>query len=173
GYRNSKYKEINNSNYANNSYTTRIENSLPYTSYFFCPSVFENYYLNKYLIISSLIIPIEYITKREQYYNTFHTDRNTHEVYFETYSTIKWPKILQYGIYFNTGFYRKIYKGLYIGSQLGIGLSFESRFGNGLNIYKQIENGIVTQNETYTTNYKKFNSGRLDLRPTLSLHYNF
>ena len=173
GYRNNKYYEQSVNNFPANNFKQIISNSLPVKSYYLCPSVFKTYYWNNFQIITSLIIPLEYITKKEQILNKTYIDNNTNSTFNEIQSHIKWPKLLQFGIYGNIGFFCKVYEGLYIGPQLGIGIVNEARFGNGINSYKEHQNGILTTNETYTDTYTKYYGGNLDIRPTLRIHYNF
>ncbi len=173
GYRNSKYKDINEYNYANQQYKQTVVNSLPLREYFICPSVSKVWYWEHLKMQSSIILPVEYVTKREQLTIQSFISKTTNDVVAEFESLTVWPKYFVFGIYLNCGLYFKILKRTYVGVQLGIGIINETRFGS---IYKYItekEYGVVTSSSANRITYKANFVGGIDIRPTISLNYEF
>ena len=171
GYRSQKTKLIDSFIDATNYlYAGLITSNIK--TFYFCPSLFQIYYWNKFQLTTSIILPIEYQTKNSQYHFETEIDRTTNKQVRNKQTTTKLPKQINWGAYCNIGFYIKIYKNLYCGPQLGFGVTQQIKYSTSTENLKIIENGILTE---YNTNikYKKYSNSIFDLRPTFSINYNF
>jgi len=173
GYRNSKFKDINEYNFANQQYKQTIVNSLPLKEYFVCPSFSKIWYWEHLKLQTSLILPVEYVSKREQLTIQSFISKTTNDVVAEFESLTVWPKYFVFGIYLNSGLYFKILKRTYVGVQLGIGVMNETRFGSIYKYSTEREYGVVTSSSANQITYKTNFVGGIEIRPTISLNYEF
>ncbi len=146
-------------------------NSLPTTSIYFAPYLLRSFASENLRFNIGIELPLEYFLKREQILNSWETDKVSQNTYLEKKTQRLYPKILNWAAYMQLGIYRKLYRGLYFGAEMGVGITNEIYFGNRIDTYQEMENGITTINRETIIKYERNISGSLNFRPTLSLQY--
>lgn len=172
GFRNSKYDVNEFYDFPSDDYTTMNYRQMPYKSIYFSLSVFEKFKLNKYLVITSLNLPFEYIITNQTIINTKVTYKNT-GIINQTIDNLTYSPSLKYGIMGKTGLYRSIYKGLYAGVEIGIGLMGESKFGSDKHATSRYINDVLQYEDVLIYKNEKNLTINLISQPTISVLYEF
>ena len=140
--------------------------------YYFCPSLFEMFAWKRYRFTTSLALPVTYatdITLEQRRDETYRADLST---YGRNNVVTAYPDQLSIGIFCNLGVQRKLFKGLYCGPQIGIGLFYNTSDGDQqqtITVSDQKEIKTVTIVTTHTQNTDM----KFDIRQAFSISYNF
>ncbi len=172
GFMHSTTKSTITSKTLDNSYNEIQDRISPYNIFYICPTLFQNYYFSNFQFVTSLIFPIEYVTKHEFEF-TRDIDILTNGTNIIDYSKTIEPNNIKFGVYCNFNLNMNIYRKVYLGAQTAIGIDTDMRFGQRTNYKSVTENGVVTTEETAITNFRRDSRGRLKFRPGIVLSYNF
>lgn len=156
-------------------YTTiyRSEYSSPTTAYYICPSIYETFRFKRYLLNLSLILPVKYISNKEDNGGAKLYDRQTGIVVEEEFNYTKWPAIFQYGLHVQPSIYRCIYKGLYAGAEFALGIDAETRMGTVTKEYRWYKNNALILQSKEEIKYEAYTVFSLGTRISFSLQYHF
>ncbi|HLO72224.1 MAG TPA: hypothetical protein VK167_15220 [Flavipsychrobacter sp.] len=156
---------------ANQWVTTEEKRSDGYSSYFVGLSVFETIKLKKYVANLGLLLPMEFIKSRSSDAEFVQKNSSTNRV-TKQISTQTYPGQFISGLYMQAALYRQVIKKLYIGAEIGAGVSYVRTSGENKQLTESYDNGEMTESRTVKYNVKD-NSYNMGLRTTFSVQYIF
>lgn len=116
-------------------------------SYYFCPSVFYSFDFDKYRIITSLRLPVEYINTERTSSRRYDINKVTNAITYDNRTEFIAPDWWHFGLHSGFSFQRKIVKGLYAGPQLSLGYTLRMRKGDYGYRVSITDNSVVTTEE--------------------------
>lgn len=154
------------------SQTTYADNSKrAFASYYIGLHVYESFKFKNYIGNIGLVVPIELVTKNK-YTSESSTKDNSQNTTQTTVREETIPKQLTTGLFVQPAIYRKVYKKIYAGAELGIGIVNTRTSGTTTNSEKKYANGVlIDANKTETTG--TYSYAQLTTRATISVQYIF
>ena len=151
--------------------TNGIEEALSFNSYYLSISISEIFTHDKYKFILGFQVPFQLNTSVYRLYSINEMDIHTKEVYFFQKTETFYPNEASLGLYAHGGVQRKIFRSLYFGADLNMGITTLYSKGNNRVLTKIYSAGIT---QVYDDN-TQINSlvSRMRVSPTMSLLYYF
>ena len=128
---------------------------------------------DKYLFGVGLRLPIRYFNKRIDEQTSLTTFINQSNDPIENYSDVKWPKILRTGIFVQPSLSRIIFKELYVGFRLNLGILVEKRFGESETLSWTKSGGVETSRLNIKVAKNKFTEAQFSTYPSFYFSYFF
>lgn len=147
------------------------KNSRDYRSYYIGLTVYETFKLKKYIANVGVLLPLEFVKPQSGVFETNTVENTTNDKKKELI-TETLPKQLKTGLYLQASLYRQLVKKLYLGAEIGAGLSYIRTTGEQEQITENYVNGVMTSSLTSRFNVKQ-NTYDLGLKGTVSIQYIF
>ncbi len=151
-----------------NTRTSKLNDRRYFKEYFVCPSVFERINIEKYTFNFSINIPMRFFSDYKAEAYSEQLSLPSRQLQGWSLKKTKYPDVTQIGVFANAGIQRKIFKGLYGGPLLGIGIIQTSTHG-----LSQTITTFSNDPEQSTMTLENKISSDFDIRPTISLCYYF
>lgn len=147
---------------ADPNYYYETSNRLIYKSFYASVAAYTELYFKNYYINLAVLLSTEAVYNRKQIQSNklYHVPTDNYQT--EDFSTIVWPKIYLVGIYINPSFYRRIYKDIYLGFNIKMGIINDFRTGYGENTTRHLENNIVTRSAYKKEKYNSMLLSKFD-----------
>lgn len=171
GYLNSNVETNENGELDTYSWNSTVK--LSNLRYHFEVGIFEQFKLSNFLFTVSADLPVTYVVKENNFYqqeNQFFYDPEV--TYNRIYDNL-YAKSLLVGIFMTGNISHKIYKNLYGGVELGIGIQGRIQFGKATLTERIQSNQGISYENIMVIDYNKFRKAELAIRPAISIFYAF